>query len=213
MVNSPQKYLGLGGSREAVTADAIVVEDFYRRLTYGLVEQGARRGLRDIQYRSHLRDGCLAETGPAHQTHFCAAVWVPRGQSGMVRGDRPAGRGMAAGLVGANRPAAVQPEGSGREQAGEDRHEQETDPHLPTSGTIPSRRCRRCHPQQDTCRIEGPDPTQLTYGPQGHAGFTLRCHADPGTPDRHVLPWGVVLAQAKAGVERPCPGTVNGPVS
>ncbi|MFD8578218.1 hypothetical protein ACFV1H_23140 [Streptomyces virginiae] len=62
MVNGPQKYLGHGGSRDPVTADTIAIEDFYRRLTDWLAEQGAR-GLRDIQYRSHLIDGCLAATG------------------------------------------------------------------------------------------------------------------------------------------------------
>lgn len=32
--------------------------------------QRIRRGLGHIQYRSHLIDGCLAETGPDHQTRL-----------------------------------------------------------------------------------------------------------------------------------------------
>ncbi|MFE6770137.1 DNA recombination protein RecN [Streptomyces fimicarius] len=41
MIDSPQKNLGHGGTRDAVIADAIAIDDFYRHLTSWLAEQGA----------------------------------------------------------------------------------------------------------------------------------------------------------------------------
>ncbi|WP_244219270.1 DNA recombination protein RecN [Streptomyces globisporus] len=41
MIDSPQKNLGHGGPRDAVIADAIAIDDFYRHLTSWLAGQGA----------------------------------------------------------------------------------------------------------------------------------------------------------------------------
>ncbi|MFD9285959.1 DNA recombination protein RecN [Streptomyces mirabilis] len=41
MIDSPQKNLGHGATRDAVIADAIAIDDFYRHLTSWLAEQGA----------------------------------------------------------------------------------------------------------------------------------------------------------------------------
>ncbi|MFE5484150.1 DNA recombination protein RecN [Streptomyces sp. NPDC056527] len=40
MIDSPQKNLGHGGTRDAVIADAVAIDDFYRHLTGWLAEQG-----------------------------------------------------------------------------------------------------------------------------------------------------------------------------
>ncbi|MFE3865536.1 DNA recombination protein RecN [Streptomyces goshikiensis] len=41
MIDSPQKNLGHGGTRDAAIADAIAIDDFYRHLTRWLAEQGS----------------------------------------------------------------------------------------------------------------------------------------------------------------------------
>lgn len=41
MIDSPQKNLGHGATRDALIADAIAIDDFYRHLTTWLAEQGA----------------------------------------------------------------------------------------------------------------------------------------------------------------------------
>ncbi|WP_225884566.1 hypothetical protein [Streptomyces sp. fd1-xmd] len=41
MIDSPQKNLGHGGTRDAAIADAIAIDDFYRHLTSWLAEQGS----------------------------------------------------------------------------------------------------------------------------------------------------------------------------
>lgn len=40
MIDSPQKNLGHGATRDAVIADAIAIDDLYRHLTSWLAEQG-----------------------------------------------------------------------------------------------------------------------------------------------------------------------------
>ncbi|WP_030848266.1 hypothetical protein [Streptomyces sp. NRRL F-4474] len=41
MIDSPQKNLGHGGTRDAAIADAIAIDDLYRHLTSWLAEQGS----------------------------------------------------------------------------------------------------------------------------------------------------------------------------
>jgi hypothetical protein len=89
--------------------------------------------------------------------------------------------GMVRDLACAGRLKTPQPDRCHGQQSRKDRQEEHARPHLTAPGVLPSHPAGRHRPQHSASRVEGTDPPQLSYGPQGRGVITLRRHAGPST--------------------------------
>ncbi|SHN29584.1 DDE superfamily endonuclease [Streptomyces yunnanensis] len=155
-----------------------------------------RRGLRQIQYRPHLINGCLTETGLTTNNKHPTTRRKPQYLTGFVGPELPdvlaladvvvsrSGAGTLAELTALGKPAVFVPLASsaGNEQAYNARHLEEAGAAVALTGDVTAARLREAL---------GP----LLAGPARRAGMAeaARAHGRPDAADRLV---DVILAAA-----------------